>query len=486
MKKIYLLLLLFSPIFALQAQVKLGSLFQNNMVLQAEKEIRIWGKAKPSSQLAISLGKSETSIQVGKDGKWKATLPKMKYGGPYQLKVKGTETITLKNVMVGEVWFCSGQSNMRWFTRDANYPKREIAEANYPQIRFFAVPLSGSATPKDEVKNTKWEVCSPKSVSNKTAVGYFFGRELHKKLKGVAIGLIDISYGGASISTFMDAETVKNSSELAGIERRNKGFLKSYNKEKAKWDKNPTKKEPYYPENNLASFCFNDMIHPLIPYAVRGLIWYQGETNAGEPKPYVTWYGEYIEMMRKHFQDENMPAYFVQLAGFKGVKGHEMQHPSWAIFRLAQAECLKFKNTGMATAYDIGEAHDIHPRNKQEVGRRLSLLALKNTYEKNVVAEGPTFEKYKVKGDKAILYFSHVGKKLKSISNSPIEGFSYKTSDGNYKPVEAKLIGKNKVEVPYQEAELYYAFENCPKIELFNSANLPMYPFKVLISKPVK
>ncbi|ANQ52478.1 sialate O-acetylesterase [Flammeovirga sp. MY04] len=466
-------------------QLKFAEVFQDNMVLQANKEIQIWGEGKPSSEFKISLDKKAVNVKVNKDGKWSVSFPKMKYGGPYELKAEGNETITYKNVMVGEVWFCAGQSNMRWFVRDANNPREEIKNSsNYSNIRFLAMPLSGSDTPKTEVK-AKWEVCSSTTIKNKTAVGYFFGKELSDNLKGVAIGLIDISYGGASISTFMDAETIKNSPEIEGIERRNKNFLAHYHKQKKKWDENPEGKAPYFPENCLGSYCFNDMIHPLIPYTVQGMIWYQGETNAGEPKPYITWYGEFVGMMRKHFKNENMPTYFVQLAGFKGVKGREMQNESWAMFRLAQAECLKFENTGMATAMDVGEAHDIHPRNKQEVGRRLSLLALRDTYKKKVIAEGPTVKSYKVDNNKLIITFDNVAKQLTtSDGKDEVIGFAVRNDEGKLDAISAKIIGKNKVEVNLQGNNLImYAYAKFPECNLYNSANLPATPFNLNIDQ---
>ncbi|WP_044210817.1 sialate O-acetylesterase [Flammeovirga sp. OC4] len=463
--------------------LKLADIFTNDMVIQADKEIKVWGKAEPNTPIKVSLGNKSTSVKSDQEGKWKAILPKMKYGGPHTLEVNGKEKRSFTNVMVGEVWFCAGQSNMRWFVRDAKNPKEEIAAANHSNIRFFTVPLSGSEFPQEHfTQKTKWEVCTPKSVAQKTAVGYYFGRELQEKLKGVAIGLIDISYGGASISTFMDAETVKNSKSIQGIKKRNKNFLAAYERQMDEWRKDTSKRPPHYPEQYLGSFCYNDMYHPIIPFSVRGTIWYQGETNEGEPDPYVIWFGEYIEMMRDHFENEEMPFYYVQLAGFAGTKGSEMKYPSWATFRLAQAKCLKYENTGMATAYDLGEPNEIHPKNKQEVGRRLSLLALRDTYGKKVIAQGPTYKSYKVNGDKVVLEFSNVAKRLVSTTaTSSVKGFMYEITPGTYEAVEAKIIGKNKVELPLKAATLYYSYENYAAIDLYNSERLPVYPFKVAI-----
>ncbi|NME70743.1 sialate O-acetylesterase [Flammeovirga aprica] len=486
MKKLYFLVVLFLPFLSLQAQVKLSSIFTDDMVLQAEKEIKVWGKAKPSATLFISLGKSTTTVKVDENGKWMAVLPAMKYGGPYQLKVEGDGVVILNNVMLGEVWFCAGQSNMRWFVRDSNNKEEEIANADYPNIRFFVSPLKGTHEPQDEIKNVKWEVCTPKSIQMKTAVGYFFGRELHKELKGVAIGLIDISYGGASITAFMDKETGEKSKQAEFIKTYTGNFLKAYNEKKAKWDENPEGKPPFYPENVMTAMSYNAMVHPLVPFQVRGAIWYQGETNAWHPERYIDMFGEYITMMRSVFQNPEMPYYFVQLAGFKGRKGAKRNLGRWGNFRLAQEECLKFENTGMATAFDVGQDYDIHPRNKQEVGRRLSLLALKNTYgKKKVIDKGPTLKSVGFKGDKVILTFDNVAKKLVLTSGENVKGFLYKIGN-DYEEVEAKLIGKNKIEIPYKEGELYYAYENYFEPNLYNSVNLPATPFKAVISKPVK
>ncbi|MBD0405190.1 sialate O-acetylesterase [Flammeovirga sp. EKP202] len=486
MKGLLFFVLFILPYFTLQAQVKLGSIFTDDMVLQAENEIKVWGKAKPLASLTVSLGKSTTTVKAGQDGKWMAILPKMKYGGPYQLKVEGDGAITLNNVMLGEVWFCAGQSNMRWFVRDSKNAKAEITNADYPNIRFFVSPLKGTHEPQEEIENVKWEVCTPQSIPMKTAVGYFFGKELQKKLKGVAIGLIDISYGGASITAFMDKETCENSKQADFIKKYTGNFLNSYNERKAKWDENPEGKPPYYPENVLTGMSYNYMVHPLVPFQVRGAIWYQGETNAWHPERYIDMFGEYITMMRTVFQNPEMPYYFVQLAGFRGREGAKRDLGRWGNFRLAQEECLKFENTGMATAFDIGEEYDIHPKNKQEVGRRLSLLALKNTYgHKKVIDKGPTFKNFKFEDDKVILTFENIGKKLVVTEGEKITGFLYKKGN-EYESVEGKIIGKNKVEIPYQEGDLYYAYENFFVPNLYNSANLPATPFKIKINKPVK
>jgi sialate O-acetylesterase len=367
------------------ANVKLASIFSDHMVLQADKTIVVWGTADIAELVTVEINGFKAISRTTINRKWKVELPAMKYGGPYELKVSGDNIVVLKNVMIGEVWLCAGQSNMRMTVKGVSNAKEEMAQADYKNIRFLTIPNSGNTEPQNTV-NASWEVCSPKSIASKTAVGYFFGRELNTELN-VAIGLIDVSYGGATIFTFMDESTVEKTIDTATFNGVQKQRWDAYKARVENWEINDRhNKRPSFSPQHFSTLCYNAMVHPIVPFANRGAIWYQGESNASEPEKYVTWFGDYISMMREKFNNAEMPLYFVQLAGFE----NQLPPETWAKFRLGQEQCMKYPNTGMAAALDIGMKDNIHPKNKQEVGRRLALNALNQTYGKTDVAyRGP-------------------------------------------------------------------------------------------------
>jgi len=468
---------------SIRANVKLASVFSDNMVLQADKTIVVWGTADVAELVTVEINGFKAISRTTINGKWTVELPAMKYGGPYELKVSGDDIVVLKNVMIGEVWLCAGQSNMHMKVKGVVNAQEEIAHANYKNIRFLTIPKSGSTVPQNTV-NASWEVCSLQSIASKTAVGYFFGRELNTELN-VAIGLIDVSYGGATIFTFMDESTVANTIGTAIIHSKDKEYETFCTKQVMQWEENGRMgKRPSLLVQGISTLCYNAMVNPIVPFANRGAIWYQGESNAAEPQKYVTWFGDYISMMRTKFNNREMPFYFVQLAGFENQHNTNIPSETWAKFRLGQERCLKHPNTGMAAAMDIGMKDNIHPKNKQEVGRRLALNALNQTYGKtDVVYQGPQLKFIKKKGKTLVLTFDHCEGGLKNKDKGKIiKGFSAVLTNGEIIAIEGKIKSKNTIEIKGSTIKrLRYAYANYPVCPLYNSEGLPALPFDQLV-----
>jgi len=461
------------------ANVKIASVFSDNMVLQADRKLTVWGTANPAESITVEINGNTAATRTGFNKKWKLELPPMKYGGPYELNVFGDDTLTLKNVMIGEVWLCGGQSNMRMKVERVEDAREEIDKANYPDIRFFTAPDSGSEKPQSSMV-ASWEVCSSRSVGSKTATGYFFGRKLHRELN-VAIGLVDISEGAATIFTFMDKTTFNNTLDAAEVIQRGKWGWERYQSQIEEWEADGKKKpRPIFRHQHYPILCYNAMVNPVVPFANRGAIWYQGEANASFPDAYVSWFGDYITMIRNKFNNPEMPFYFVQLAGFEGLKNYHIDPDSWAAFRLGQEKCLEHPNTGMATAMDIGMKNDIHPKNKQEVGRRLALCALNQTYGKtDVVCNGPQLQSIEAKNKSIVLTFSHCHGGLQNKGEGKnVKGFSAILNNGDIVELEGKIKSQNTIEIKASDVQrLRYAYANFPNCPLYNGEGLPALSF---------
>ena len=480
--KLKMLLVVLPMLLAVQsikAQVKVADVFADNMVLQADKKITVWGTAAMMESVTVALNGVEVTVRAGINEKWQVELPPMKYGGPFDLNIYADDTLTLKNVMIGEVWLCTGQSNMRMSVKGALNPKQEIAAANYSDIRFFTVPQKGTTTLQNNV-DADWQICSPETIGSKTAAGYYFARKLSKELN-VAVGIIDVSFGGASILTFMDQATIQSTVDTARIAMGNNGRSNIIKQRVIDWENNGRKgNRPYLPQA-IASLCYNAMVNPIIPFANRGALWYQGEANANRSDAYVHWFGDYITMMRDKFNNQEMPFYFVQLAGFENQHNTDLPAEMWANFRLSQEQCLQYPNTGMVTAMDIGQKDNIHPKNKQEVGLRLAMYALNQTYGKtDIICKGPTISSIKQGKGKVIITFDNCAKGLKTKEDKKeVLGFLAVLSDGKKVALKGKIISKNELMIKGKNiTTLYYAYANYPICNLYNSANLPALPFK--------
>ena len=363
-----LTLVLVSWITAVQADVKLPSILGNSMVLQRDLPVPVWGWAEPGEKVTVSLaGQSKDAVADAK-GRWRVTLDPLKTNAEGQsMKIAGNNTIELGDVLVGEVWICSGQSNMEFGLGGAVNGKEEVAAANHPQIRLFQVQGHLTAALPQEECPGKWAVCQPNTVGGFSAVGYFFGRRLQQEL-GVPIGLVNSSWGGTRIEPWTTLSGFRSVDELEALTDE----VSAREMQAEQGDK--VEVGAGTPE----AIC-NGMIHPLVPYGVRGAIWYQGESNGGEGESYYHKTRALIGGWREVFGPD-LPFYLVQLANLQQPTENPAGGDGWAKLREAQTKSLTIPNTGMAVITDIGDANDIHPRNKQDVGGRLALWALDETY----------------------------------------------------------------------------------------------------------
>ncbi|MHB9026562.1 MAG: sialate O-acetylesterase [Armatimonadota bacterium] len=484
------------------ADVKLPAVFCDNMVLQRGIADPVWGWAAPGEQVTVSIAGQQVKATAGADGNWKAKLAPLQAGGPFEMTVAGNNTLTLKNVMVGEVWVCSGQSNMEWVVRNVNNAAQEIAAANYPGIRMFTVTKIISYEPKANCTGW-WAICSPQTVSAFSAVGYFFGRELHKAL-GVPVGLINTSWGGTPAQSWTDRQSYLDNPLLKPTMDYTDSAMQKYANatetamrewlaavDKAKAEGKPLPTPPFVPGDPRSSAAmptglYNGMVAPLIPFGIAGAIWYQGESNAGQPALYRTLFPAMISGWRRAWGQGDFPFLFVQLANFYAQQTTPVES-GWAELREAQTLTLALPNTGMATIIDIGEAGDIHPRNKQDVGKRLALWAQAQTYgKKDVVYSGPMYDSMTVEGNKIRLRFQHLGGGLVTKDGGPLKGFAIAGADGKFVWADTVIDGDSIVVSSAEVANptiVRYAWANNPVCNLYNKAGLPAVPFRTDVPK---
>ncbi|MEP7258484.1 MAG: sialate O-acetylesterase, partial [Flavitalea sp.] len=413
MKKFsFLLIALCFSLLAL-ADIQLPHLFGSNMVLQRNKPITVWGWASPGEKITVQFNKQVKKTKTAKDGSWKLELDQEAAGGPYQLIAKGKNIITLDNVLVGEVWICSGQSNMEWPVKLTDSAEREMKAADYSQIRHIKIPHVMETSPVKDFKEGEWEATTPATVGNFTAVGYYFARKLYNELH-VPIGLINSSWGGTMVETWISKDALEKTEEFKDIFKE-----ATFQEVEVAAAKRSEKVDP----NNYPSLLFNGMINPLIPFSIRGAIWYQGETNAGRAFQYRKSFPLMIQDWRTRFKQGDFPFYFVQLASFNSDNGTTEKGSAWAELREAQTATLTFPNTGMAVTMDIGQSKDIHPRNKQDVGARLAAIALNDLYDKKMEKSGPVYESLKLDGPKALVSFTHADGLMAKDKYGYLKGF---------------------------------------------------------------
>ena len=579
------------------ANVRMPKIFGDNMVLQRNKPIPIWGWADAGEKVTVQFNGQTKTAKTGKDGKWMVKLDNEAAGGPYQLSIKGKNTSNYNNVMVGEVWVCSGQSNMEMpiegWGKIFNYQQEE-ANANYPLIRQIKVPNAISLLPKDDITGGDWKVCSPQTAGDFTAAGYFFARELYNELK-IPIGLINTTWGGTQVESWTSREAFAGSDEFksmiaqmpsldldslanmrkaaafkkieaiqgtmpkpgeadkwkeAGIDESHFGHMKLpglwesgqlpdldgvvwfrktinitaedagkaatldllmiddndityvngvkvgatnlYNAKRnysipagmLKEGKNViairvedtgggggiygdssdlklaiashviplsgdwlfavesvTGGSSSVGPNSYPALLFNAMVNPIIPYAMQGVIWYQGESNAGRAYQYRKAFPLMINDWRKRWNEGDFPFYFVQLSSWNADNGNSVKGSTWAELREAQTMTLSLPNTGMAVTTDIGNPTDIHPKNKQDVGKRLAVLALHNVYEKNVVDEGPMYQSMQVAGNKVSVSFTNANGLSVKDKYGYVKGFEVAGSDKQFHYAKAYIEG---------------------------------------------
>jgi sialate O-acetylesterase len=637
MKKftVIFILSLFSATFVNAGDLWLPAIFSDNMVLQRDMDAPVWGKTKPGTIVSVEINGYKGQIMANNEGKWMLRIPAMPVGGPYELKIVSVETKTYKNVLMGDVWFASGQSNMGMTVNESVNLKQELTNSNYPKIRLFTVNQTLATTPKTEVPGGPWVLCDSSSVRLFSAVAYFFGRKIHLD-KNIPVGLINSSWGGTPAESWVSPEMVsifpdykKQIEEFRAKKVEESFFVEDVKNQNSRWDiannsfKALDKKvhkvefddkdwktmnlpksineseigpyegviwfrktvdlpkeykgkdlvlkigrvdhmdvtyfngvkvgqsawtvdwsrvytisgklvkqgknvitvrdadlwnigglngpadsmnisiakskipsislagdwkynkdlEPVTPKvlnsQNIAGLIYNAMVAPVIPYAIKGAIWYQGESNASKAYEYRTLLPTLISDWRIRWGEGNFPFFIVQLANFMSIS-QEPQESSWAELRESQLMTTRYPNVGMSCTIDIGDETDIHPKNKQDVGNRLALSAEKIAYGDDIVYSGPLYQSMKVEGNSIRVKFISIGTGMIA-KGSKLTGFAIAGADKKFYWAEAKIEGdeivvlSDKVSTP---TAVRYAWANNPVCNLYNKEGLPASPFR--------
>lgn len=445
-----------------KASIKMPRIFSNNMVLQRDVPLRIWGKASPGEKITVSIHRQSKTADADHKGNWNVILAPLEAGGPHELHVEGNTRTRYSNVMTGDVWIASGQSNMYWPVRLSDNHEKEINNANYPEIRLFSVPQRMSLTPEHDLEYGEWLECSPETVADFSAVAYFFGRYLNHEMD-IPVGLIHASWSGTVAETWISRASMASHPDFAAVSENN--HLTS----------------PDDP-NAYPSLLFNGMIRALTPFVIKGAIWYQGEANTSRHKQYQMLFPMLINDWREQWQNPGMPFYFVQLANYMQPDPSPADS-DWARLREAQAMALSLSKTGMAVAIDIGESNNIHPSNKQDVGLRLALIAMKKTYGKDLTHSGPFYKTFIAEGSTIRIQFDTPGEAMVARgSKGLLKGFAIAGRDKMFAWAEAEIIG-NEIVVKSHEVNqpiaVRYAWGNNPAdANLYNTAGLPAPPFR--------
>lgn len=462
---------LFAASAPARSEVRLPKVFGSHMVLQRDRPIVVWGWAGAGETVTVRIGSNERSAKASAGGRWEVTLPAMPAGGPVTLTASGSSAVRCDDVLIGDVWLCSGQSNMEQGISACRDAQREIAAADHPRIRLLMAPNRFTPVPQDDL-DAAWKACTPQTIADGgwggfSGAAYYFGRELQERLR-VPIGLIDATWGGTVIQTWTPPEGYAIAPVLkAEYERvvlgdpttdlhvaRMSQFLDTTDK----WVREtrsalsqrklaptmPVMPAELMPPSDLqhATALYNGMIHPLAPFGLRGAIWYQGESNRSEGRLYTERMKALIGGWRKVFRNENMPFYYVQIAPFNYGGNPAVTPEFWE----AQTAALAIPNTGMAITSDIGDLRDIHPTNKQDVGKRLALLALAGAYGQPVVCRGPAFRSMQIEGDRIRVTFDNVGGGLTSRDGKPLDWFEIVDADeGGFVKADARVDGATVV-----------------------------------------
>ncbi|MGC6423406.1 MAG: sialate O-acetylesterase [Lentimonas sp.] len=490
-----LLTLLFLSALCLRADMNLPSIFGDHMVLQQQQKNPVWGTADPGEKVVVSIAGQSHEAVASADGHWRVVLDPMNASfEPKVLEVSGLDSqVAFADVLVGEVWFCSGQSNMAWNVASSYDADLVKLSANNPHIRFFRVPLEGSGEPQFDFE-ANWEVCSSKTVAGFSAVGYFFGRGLYQTLN-VPIGLVNNAWGGSPIESWIPRDALDAAGDYAGIleywDQRSATYSDSvYAQELADFDAWEAAGRPapkrWRPDDirigrHRPSNIWNGMVSPTVGYGLRGVIWYQGESNLGNPRLYQTSFPLLIHTLRERWGQGDFPFYWAQLADHTP----ELSKPGksgWAELREAQSMTLSVVNTGEAITIDTGEERDIHPRDKETVSKRLLRHALKNDYGYNIHADSPRFSSMQIDGHSVIITFDHVKHGLYAFDTEEIHGFSIVGADGNHVWAKAEIVDWNTVRVWSDEVvapvAVRYAWANNPVVNLYDRLGLPVAPFR--------
>jgi sialate O-acetylesterase len=451
---------LLAAIFAApaSAELTLPHVFSDHMVLQRDGDVPVWGWADPESEVHVALDGKTVQTTAGEDGKWQVSLAGHAAGGPYTLVVEsGDDRLEVIDVYFGEVWVASGQSNMQWSVRQSANADEEISAAQFPVIRMFSVPREPAAEPQDDTDG-KWEVASPETVASFSAVGYYFARTLHRELD-VPVGILHTSWGGTLAEAWTSREALEGNEDFQAILDR---------------------VEQTRDHQHRAAHLYNGMVAPLMGYGIRGAIWYQGESNVGRAEQYASLFPAMIRDWRSRWGQGDFPFYFVQLAPFRyGNADPELLAELWD----AQVKTLRnVPNTGMVVTTDIATTGDIHPPNKQDVGKRLALWALANVYgEEGIVHSGPIYKGHEVQGNQIRIEFDHVADGLEARGDGELSHFTIAGEDQKFVPAKAEIDGDAIVvssDAVDKPVAVRFAWTDTAEPNLVNSSGLPASPFR--------
>jgi sialate O-acetylesterase len=478
-----------------RADVTLPSLLADHMVIQRGLPVHVWGVATPHEIVSVGFRGETKSATTDDDGRWSVFLSPGEAGGPFQLTIKATNTIILNDILVGDVWIASGQSNMEFPMTGLVNSESEIAAAQFPKIRIFVVKHKPADYPLEDVESKGWAACTPETVADSSAVAYFFARNIQQK-EGVPVGLIETFWGGTAAESWTSlhglstdaslmpvfSERAKTLAEESTTRLRQEKEEREYQLAvaQAKADGKPIPWRQWHPD--FAAWApaalYNGMIAPLTPFAIRGVIWYQGEANSGERAPlYARLFQTMIRDWRNSWGEGDFPFLFVQIANWNTAP-----EGLWPDVRNAQRQALALRNTGMAVTIEIGDAEDIHPKNKQDVGLRLALAARAITYGEKIEWSGPLYRQITQEDHALRVWFDHAtGLAAKGAAGTPLVGFEIAGADGKYSAAEAKIDGASVVvssaAVP-TPVSVRYGWAANPTCNLVNKDGLPASPFQ--------
>lgn len=489
-----------------QAAITLPDLIADHMVVQRDREIPVWGMSAPGADISVTMENHTVTTKAAEDGSWETKLPARSAGGPYDINISGDGEVTVKDILVGDVWLSSGQSNLT-FRMVPNQPwspgvldyENELAAANNPKLRFFSVTPNASHQVERDVYGL-WQTTNPKDIRFVSAVSYYFGKEIQEST-GVPVGLIVSGRGGTSIKLWMareslekfpelktaismaDARLKKSSDAIAANTKKLTDYQKKYLEAVMSTGKVPSYPAPFPHYDTAPAALYNAMIAPLARVPIRGFVYYQGESDSQQSETYTAYFKELIKARRALWNLPDAPFLFVQIANYDVEKSRNAEPgaygPIWAKQRLAQAGALELPRTAMAVTADVGDTILIHPPDKKTVGHRLALAGRHLAYGENVAFRGPKLESAEKDGGEVTLTFSLENAQL--VSKNDLTGFEIAGVDGTYQPAEAKIDG-TKVRVSARDVpeptKIRYAFANNPILSLYDSNGLPCPPFE--------
>ncbi|MBS0202445.1 MAG: sialate O-acetylesterase [Planctomycetes bacterium] len=478
---------LFALAQGVRADVKLPNVFGDHMVLQQGQKNKVWGLADAGETLVVSIDGKDQSTTAAADGKWHVMIEPVPVGGPYELKVKGKNEVVFHDVLVGEVWICSGQSNMQWSVNSSTDADLERAAAKYPKIRMINFPNVGTQEPV-WTHDRKWQVCTPETVGGFSAVGYFFGRQLHQTLD-VPIGMINNAWGGSACEAWIRRDLLAKDEKYkpmldrwAAMESQLAELAAKGNDLTDEQKKQMNGLRGQLAGNHRPANIYNGVLKSHLGYGIKGTIWYQGESNAGRAYQYRDLFPLMIQNWRDEWAQGDFPFYWVQLADFTAERP-EPGDSDWAELREAQTMTMnRLPNTGEAVIIDIGEGKDIHPMNKVDVGRRLARWALAKDYKVNIPYHSPQYKSMEKQAGKIMLTFDHVDGGWRPFDVNELRGFSIAGEDQKFVWATARILPDGKIEVSSDKVAdpvaVRYAWANNPVVNLYSKAGLPVTPFR--------